>query len=323
MAIQNFLAGGFHGKLGDVVGQRWRNKRTLRAHVIPFNPRTDLQQANRHQFALATALAQQAFNINKGWDIWQRPDMGQFSWMVGTAKRRLQAGATPAEALPLYPEDYDPTVVIRNATADYSEWSPVIKIFDTSYVLPATRRFRMVINCHDEIINQPIMYQEEFTLTKGEPFYLAIDHLNRYTFPQGSSVQGATVDDDQHAGASITLPVLLLEQPSKANFTLEIENWKYDTTDIPEMLYFYTDFPFPHIFDDIPVSIRAYRTTSPAWVNLHSEMVAEGEPVMQASFYCEGHTFPLGSRVNASVHIIKTHPRYQVEVNIYDWDFNF
>ena len=26
MAIQNFISGGFYGKLGAMVGQRWRNK---------------------------------------------------------------------------------------------------------------------------------------------------------------------------------------------------------------------------------------------------------------------------------------------------------
>ena len=30
MAIQNFLSGGYYGKLGATVGQRWKNKQNLR-----------------------------------------------------------------------------------------------------------------------------------------------------------------------------------------------------------------------------------------------------------------------------------------------------
>ena len=51
MAKQNFLAGGFYGKLGAMVGQRWKNKRTIRTYVIPHNPNTPEQRKNRNGFA--------------------------------------------------------------------------------------------------------------------------------------------------------------------------------------------------------------------------------------------------------------------------------
>ena len=51
MAIQNFLSGGYYGKLGETVGQRWKNKRTIRSYVIPRNPRTEKQQAKRVRFS--------------------------------------------------------------------------------------------------------------------------------------------------------------------------------------------------------------------------------------------------------------------------------
>ena len=58
MAVQNFLSGGYYGKLGETVGQRWKNKRTIRTYVIPRNPRTEKQQANRGLFANAVTFAQ-------------------------------------------------------------------------------------------------------------------------------------------------------------------------------------------------------------------------------------------------------------------------
>ena len=57
MAKQNFLAGGFYGKLGAMVGQRWKNKRTIRTYVIPHNPNTPEQRKNRNGFAGAVQFA--------------------------------------------------------------------------------------------------------------------------------------------------------------------------------------------------------------------------------------------------------------------------
>lgn len=109
MAIQNILSGGFYGKLGEVVGQRWKNKRTLRTYVIPFDPKTPEQLENREQFKLAVELAQEAMAINKGSSAWKSPKTPEFSLRVKTAKLRLKNGATPEEALPLFPDgDFAP-----------------------------------------------------------------------------------------------------------------------------------------------------------------------------------------------------------------------
>lgn len=109
MAIQNILSGGFYGKLGEVVGQRWKNKRTLRTYVIPFDPKTPEQLENREQFKLAVELAQEAMAINKGSSAWKSPRAPEFSLRVKTAKLRLKNGATPEEALPLFPDgDFAP-----------------------------------------------------------------------------------------------------------------------------------------------------------------------------------------------------------------------
>ncbi len=70
MAKQNFLAGGYIGKLGDTIGQRWKDKKIIRSYVKPRNPNTPAQQTARQQFALANKLAQQAMVINGHQGIW-------------------------------------------------------------------------------------------------------------------------------------------------------------------------------------------------------------------------------------------------------------
>lgn len=103
MAKQNFLAGNYIGKLGDTIGQRWKDKHIIRAYTKPKNPRTPAQQAMRADFKMANQLAQQAMNINGGQGFWDTSKTPEYSQRVGQAMRMLRQGVPPDQALPLYP----------------------------------------------------------------------------------------------------------------------------------------------------------------------------------------------------------------------------
>lgn len=114
MAIQNFVAGGFYGKLGQLVGQRWKNKRTIRSYTIPTNPRTPAQQANRGIFAEATKYAQMAMSMNwkaPQWDISEVPLWGQ---RVKRARELLNSTRNILDRVPIYPLDFVPQFGITN-----------------------------------------------------------------------------------------------------------------------------------------------------------------------------------------------------------------
>jgi len=230
VAIQNIVAGGFYGKLGDMVGQRWRNIRTIRAHVIPFNPRTELQQANRAQFALATALAQEAYNINKGSPLWDTTRMGQFSAMVGTAKRRLQAGMSPAQALPLYPDGHVSDIVLSNMALNWGGWGSSVVVTCNSFQFTDTRRMEVIIQAQNEITGQPQFVMQEITVPAGSLFTFQFFTANTFSLPAGANIHAVTVDDAQFNGQSIELPVSLITQLSPPNlqFTLNFPPLVYN-----------------------------------------------------------------------------------------------
>lgn len=121
MARQSFLSGGFIGKLGDVVGQRWKNKKIVRRYVVGANPDTELQKQNRATFATATRLAQQAMNINGHTGAWDNSLVPEFSQRVGQAMRKLKEGATEQEALPLYPDGYIQVVPVALTGVSFSD----------------------------------------------------------------------------------------------------------------------------------------------------------------------------------------------------------
>lgn len=110
MAKQNFLGGGYIGKLGQTVGQRWKDQKIVRTYVKPANPNTPAQQNARAMFATANKLAQQAMNINGHTGVWDTSTCPEYSQRVGQAMRRLRAGYTEQQSLPLYPEGSLPEI---------------------------------------------------------------------------------------------------------------------------------------------------------------------------------------------------------------------
>ena len=112
MAKQNFIGGGYYGKLGDTVGQRWKNKRTIRTYVIPRNPRTDVQQANRSRFKNLVPYAQLGMSANKGATVFIKENMTEWQARMSACSYFNSLGYNELDLVPLYPADYVAPYVI-------------------------------------------------------------------------------------------------------------------------------------------------------------------------------------------------------------------
>lgn len=112
MAKQNFLAGGFYGKLGAMVGQRWKNKRTIRTYVIPHNPNTPEQRKNRSGFAGAVQFAQIGMQMNYYCALFDNPNFTRWNYRMSVARNLKFAGMQDLNLIPLYPIDFTPPLVI-------------------------------------------------------------------------------------------------------------------------------------------------------------------------------------------------------------------
>jgi len=299
LAIQNFLSGGFYGKLGNVVGQRWHNKRIIRAHVIPHNPRTPAQQAHRGMFALATALAQEAYNINKGSDEWDTTEMPQFSQMVKVAYHRLKAGATPASALPLHPDGVQVSITLTAPNVSWSNWSTKATITDTSYTFPVTRNMAIIVFCYNEVIQQWYSFQDTITINAGQQFRYEFMSNNTYSLPAGSSITAVSTDDNQHSGDSIQLTDFALTQTRKASIELNI-TYPAPVLDRPneEIRWTITNA----IIDDaygLFVDVKFYNSAQNKWIvdQAEADVIGTNTPIFRMIIdnYC---TFPVGSYID-------------------------
>ena len=131
MAKQNFIGGGYYGKLGDTVGQRWKNKRTIRTYVIPRNPRTDVQQANRARFKNLVPFAQLGMSANKGATVFVKENMTEWQARMSACSYFNSLGYNELDLVPLYPADYVAPYVISivkrtNKTKDTFQYLEVV-----------------------------------------------------------------------------------------------------------------------------------------------------------------------------------------------------
>lgn len=68
--ILNGILGGFSGKVGPVVGGKWKDVNYMRSYVIPANPNTPDQQVQRGKFAQCVSIARSILTdvIKPFWD---------------------------------------------------------------------------------------------------------------------------------------------------------------------------------------------------------------------------------------------------------------
>lgn len=263
MAIQNFISGGFYGKIGDLVGQRWRNKRIVRRYVVGRNPRTELQQQNRSLFGQSVALAQSAMNINKGVPAWSNPSVGEFSWRVGTAKSRLQQSLSLHAAFPLFPDNYVPSHTFTELSlGDIESWGRVIlRLSPTPSVINRTfsvafYALNLLSGSHSVIYNSSVL--------SGSSPVIFDPHYPPYLAASADSwVAGATIDDSQHSDTAYFLPRQPVSESLPIRRYYELEFVDIDIGSSYIDIYYYCPFiPFEEIS---PIPISAYCLVDGEW----------------------------------------------------------
>lgn len=161
MAKQNFLSGGFYGKLGAMVGQRWKNKRTIRTYVVPKNPNTPEQKRNRSNFAGAVQFAQMGMQMNYYCNLFENPDFTRWNYRMSVARNLKFAGMTDLNLIPLYPTDFTPPLALTE-----------IKIHSKSGKKHITFSIPELISAEDRVFSMMFALYNEQSLFRGYKLYL-------------------------------------------------------------------------------------------------------------------------------------------------------
>lgn len=139
MAKQNVISSGFYGKVGALVGQRWHNIRTVRSYVIPKNPRSPRQQANRGKFADTTRNAQIGQQMNYKAPIFKEIDNSEWAIRMATGLKLQENGQTGFNLIPLFPISYIPKYHINSIILESISSANITK-FSVSGELPLNDR---------------------------------------------------------------------------------------------------------------------------------------------------------------------------------------
>lgn len=196
MAIQQFIDGGFYGKLGDVVGQRWKNIKTLRSWSKPHDPKTPEQIARRKVFGGSVPYAQVAMATNYNSTLFNHNSITKWNYRVSSATKAKDAGLSGLNLVPLTPFGFASTFFIQSFK--FSSLSPggelTAKVTGT---LPNVDRQLMlictpsdgVLNPHDiELYPAAFNHGENPTITVPAPFgnYVSV----------GKKVRIVSIDDE-------------------------------------------------------------------------------------------------------------------------------
>ena len=161
MAKQNFLSGGFYGKLGAMVGQRWKNKRTIRTYVIPKNPNTPEQKRNRSNFAGAVQYAQMGMQMNYYSNLFDVPQFTKWNYRMSIARNLKFAGMTDLNLIPLYPTSFTPPLMLTE-----------IKLHSKSGNKHITFSVPELVTNEDRVFSMMFALYNEQSLFRGYKLYL-------------------------------------------------------------------------------------------------------------------------------------------------------
>lgn len=161
MAKQNFLSGGFYGKLGAMVGQRWKNKRTIRTYVIPKNPNTPEQKRNRSNFAGAVEYAQMGMQMNYYSNLFDVPQFTRWNYRMSIARNLKFAGMTDLNLIPLYPTSFTPPLMLTE-----------IKLHSKSGNKHITFNIPELVANEDRVFSMMFALYNEQSLFRGYKLYL-------------------------------------------------------------------------------------------------------------------------------------------------------
>ena len=150
MAKQNFLSGGFYGKLGAMVGQRWKNKRTIRTYVVPHNPNTPEQKRNRSNFAGAVQYAQMGMQMNYYCNLFENPNFTKWNYRMSVARNLKFSGMTDLNLIPLYPTDFTPPTTITQIKIDSVRGDNHVTFSVPELIAQEDRVFSMMFALYNE-----------------------------------------------------------------------------------------------------------------------------------------------------------------------------
>lgn len=280
MAKQNFIAGGYYGKLGETVGQRWKNIRTIRVYVIPHDPKTPAQLACRGVFSQSVPYAQQGMRINKGAPCWNYANKTEWQARMGTAVDRLRNGVTGDAVIPIFPDGYTPDTVLNGMS--FASLGGGLFAFrcQSSATLAEEREAMVCVECTQGSSTETV---DVFAMVmlQAEGDYLFTVDLGGYSPKDGGRIYGVTVDDVEHSSKMAYIAIQSMSEVTVVNVT-DIAFADWGTNYVRALSEIMETCTQNHT---VPVTIKAYNPFTQSYQNVNTEIHSfAGQYAFELSF---------------------------------------
>ena len=216
MAKQNFIGGGYYGKLGGTVGQRWKNKRTIRSYVIPKNPRTEIQQANRTRFKNLVPYAQLGMSANKGATVFIKENITEWQARMSACSYFNSLGYDELDLVPLYPADYVAPYVISIVKRTNKE-KDTFQYLEVIGTLPSTTRSVTVLAKYVQGAEKPSeVYLFEGVFEQNEDYNLKVSIPAGLELTKDTKIRIISRDDVDSTTDMIASAMVNVQKPDIA-----------------------------------------------------------------------------------------------------------
>lgn len=222
MAKQNFLAGGFYGKLGATVGQRWKNKRTIRTYVIPENPRTPKQMANRNKFTAAVPFAQKGMSMNYRSPAFASETTTEWALRMSSAKYAIDLGQSDVAAIPVVPRGFTSAYTITGIAVTSVTDATHAKLLLTGSLPAGAKHYSLMIYFSDgSRLGEYMLCHGETTAADTTGLTITCEDT---TDLLTATLYGVIVSNDDIDAQTVTYSArIAIEKAAKPDFTIHID----------------------------------------------------------------------------------------------------
>lgn len=195
MATQNFLSGGYYGKLGATVGQRWKNKRTIRTYVIPHDPKTPDQIAQRTKFGSGVFYAQLAQQANYSCTFFNSESMTNWNRRMSVAVENKSLFTTLLSLIPLIPNNSIAPYIITSGAYKVDNDTHTMEIKLDGHLPSAARKYTVLLTNNPTGTTAADVKILSATSTAANPNVLTTSELADFEMLDTTKVRIVSSDD--------------------------------------------------------------------------------------------------------------------------------
>ena len=201
----------------------WKNQRTIRTYVVPENPRTPKQMANRNKFSASVPFAQKGMSMNYRSPAFASETTTEWALRMSSAKYAMDLGLSDVAAIPVVPRGFTSAYTITEITLESVIDATHAKLSLVGTLPAGSKSYSLMIYFSDGTRAGEYMLCEGIT-DASDNTSLTVTCENTATL-QTATVYGVIVSKDDIDAQTVTYSAKVeIKKESRPAFAMQITN---------------------------------------------------------------------------------------------------